>query len=201
MTDITCHTRGLLLPEDRELVDHLTSEIIKADLDAEHQEDLKQQIVGLVGDHGRDKILAQGLQAMKDGDRVVLTLADPVSLDAIDDVMERTAPRLSSEALVITSLYAAAAAQEAEAQRERQEAQERLDQRRREAEAIHRQVQEDNYNQALNIIQDAGKRLRWTQVSTRLNPISLRGVKVALKHHNNVIFTKKGKRVFVEWKD
>lgn len=187
--------------DDQKFVHQLTQEIVKADFGADHQEDLKKQIVALVGDHGHDLILARGLQAMKEEDRIVLSLADPVSMDSVDDLMERTAPRFGPGALAITSMYAAMAALDMEKQRERERARQFAMERRRDREELHRQVQEDNYNQALQLLQDTGKRLRWTQISSRLNPISLRGVKTALKNHPNIVFTKNGKRVFVEWKD
>jgi hypothetical protein len=189
------------LPDlDQEFIDNLTKKIIDIDIDEKHKENLKEQIALVVGDHGRDKVMLHGLQMMKEEDKIVLALADPPSIGIHE--MERTAPKLDPAPLLFANPYFL---QEQEKAREREieriEREARITQRRRVQENLHRIVQEDNCIQALNIIQNAGKRLRWTQVSTRLNPITLKGVKTFLRSHPNIVFTKNGKRQFVEWKD
>ena len=160
------------------------------------RDDLKQQVIAIVGEHGPE-VLNRGLTTRKEGERIVLSVAEPI--------VEKHPPALGKSALAITSLYATTAAEDMARRREREQAQQearaRQAERLRTREALHREVEADNYNTALQLLQDHGKRLRWTQLSTRLNPISLKGVKAALKAHPNVHFEKRGKRLFVEWKE
>lgn len=167
-------------------------------------DEIRDQVKALIEEHGADNLGTLSIERDDHGKVVVRRLEpEEVSMGVKEHSHSvRSAAPLAN--FLITTQLAEMQRVEHEARRKmiRKRAEEMA--RRREREDRLRDFQEANYNTALQMIQDAGragKRLRWTQISARLNPVALQGVKVALKHHPKITFTKKGKRTFVEWKD
>ena len=161
-------------------------------------EEVRNQVQALIEEHGADNLGTLSIEKDDNGDVVVRRVEEEPSMRFSDRHPGLMSHTITSAALALTQREIAAANKRMmEARRRRIEAEDRMAERA----SLREQVLKDNYNTALNLIQDAGRRLRWTQISARLNPLALQGVKASLKQHPNIIFTKKDKRVFVQWKE